>query len=364
MGNIVSDQNYNLKQTAISEFITDWAKYDFDNGLTYDDKTNTRYKYEFLRKRGCCTRNNIMKIALPEVDDNNLVNDKKFEYTPINILLSQPYTKTPDLCLLADELQSTTQNQNPQKRDYLYNIDNNKMMTGACIWLYEGDTSTTQQKNLCDLVKDENNLMFTDSDEINYGKYGTSSKTGNPTILLDNVFFDCNCKNSVAYDSKYKNLNVKYQDENGNTAKKINPDIAAQLFDLKCSTLTNNAYKKQLHDTPACIQINDFQDLTMDQSILKATNTCNVTEVNGQIATVPAGTPDNFVQPPPKVPELPDLPYSNFHNHEPDATTPTKPIGISKISLSDPSSSSVITIVSVAGVSIMVLIFILIKFLL
>lgn len=360
MGNIISDENYNLKQLTINDFITDWAKHDFDNGLTYNT-SNDIYKYELLKKRGCCTQNNTMNIALPEINSDGGINGD-FNYTPVNILLSQPLTKeVANLCSLGD-IHPSDSITSVTKKDYLYNFDTNKKMTPACVDLY-GDSVNSPSASFCKLVASENMLMFGNSSDSNmqlyYGKYGTISKNNRPDMLLNNVFFDCNCKNSVAYGPAMKNVQIKLENT-GTTA--VNPDIMAQLFDLRCSTLSNNAYKQILHDTPACIQINDISNATIDSSsVLNVQNTCNVTVDEKNVKTLaPPDQPNNYVEPQ-KAPELPNSNYNNFHNHPIEETT-TSP---STLDLDEvPPSYNIPIIVSIVGICVIVFIFILLKFLL
>jgi hypothetical protein len=92
MGNIVSDPNDNqlIVNTRIRDLITDWAKNDYDAGLswgrmTLDGSTAIKLK-NILQKRACCTRQAVMTVALPIVDLNssssNLI---KPGYTPVRI---------------------------------------------------------------------------------------------------------------------------------------------------------------------------------------------------------------------------------------------------------------------------------------
>lgn len=269
MGNVVSDNNYNLKNYVINDFITNWAKEHFDNGLNYNDD-NIRYKYEFLRKRACCTRNNIMKIALPEINNNDVATN--FNYVPVNIVLSEMLTQDSyGTCLMAENQSSS----NNSKQDYLYNFDSNKQMTPACVRLYGGGKDTDSY-NFCELVAIENRLMFSDANEIHYGKYGVTNKKGKEAAYYDNVFVDCNCENSIMREEQYKLLKLSIENQ-GKGHNMYDPDIMAQLLDVQCSGTTNNAYRRELHDTPGCIQNINLEnvEITLKNTNLTIGNMCH-----------------------------------------------------------------------------------------
>ena len=85
MGNIVSNENYKLKNSELKNIIEDWALNNYDGGLNYNKNYNNPIK-KLLQKRACCTRSENMVIALPDIDITNANNIQlNSGYFPVNI---------------------------------------------------------------------------------------------------------------------------------------------------------------------------------------------------------------------------------------------------------------------------------------
>ena len=84
MGNIITNDNGFITESPLGTIINEWAIKDYDAGLGYKKDASSQIKY-LLKKRACCVRKNIMSIALPKININNITNPIEDGYETVNI---------------------------------------------------------------------------------------------------------------------------------------------------------------------------------------------------------------------------------------------------------------------------------------
>lgn len=297
MGNIVSD-NGTLKDTSLKVLIDDWAKNDYDDGMTYglgenefDNKIRTRL-YNLLEKRARCTKQNKMNISLPEftigTNGSAIMNSADFLYYPVNI----------------DIVENLSDNKMMNDGDYNFNqakisAEFDFMPNPKCKLLYEGEkTATTIQKQngFCKHVEDEKILMY---------------NTGDITLNIkqriaydDKSYTDCNCLNTTFKHISDIDKQIKFYEQDTVTAKQLDygtdvgasPYILAQNLDMKCTALgkSGQAYLPFYENLDGCIQIdniNIFNNTASDINLVQ-NKTCNQTKISGSPETKQASTND------------------------------------------------------------------------
>ncbi len=265
MGNIVSDPNDNqlIANTRIRDLITDWAKNDYDAGLSWrrtniDGSTAIKLK-NILQKRACCTRQAVMTIALPIIDLNSIGSNLiKPGYTPIKIRVFEDseFNTNPNTCKFY--VQNSPNEQN--KVSYLQNFTaQNLNDVAVCSALYQ---SGSVNLGLCKKIKDENKQLYADPSQQSYGYYATDRNVISDNSLDSyNNYTDCNCENSILRDitlpaiNGLTNLNHK--------------EVFVQSADNYCTTCSTNGrcyvYAKLVTNS-VCINIADIKDTIAENS--------------------------------------------------------------------------------------------------
>ncbi len=303
MGNIVSaNEDYSLigpteddsilnNKIMISQFITDWALNDYDDGLRYTynitnkDPVGEDFK-NLLQKRACCTEQTKVKIALPLLNDNKLYDN--FNYGTIDINIFKNSDDLKNNCTFPKNTGTSTVNTKNYYRNYLSGGKSTDV--SACVALY-GDTNSTSDKSFCNHVKLDRELMakhddFSASNESvyykAYGKYHASPE-------FTNAYIDCNCKNSVLWTDKILGLLTVNKETNSDSSEynKLFGETLTQLMDLKCSQAGNNAYKKNRADSIECLQIQNLvNNKYVNNKDINLVQSCSPTQIE-KIASVP-----------------------------------------------------------------------------
>jgi hypothetical protein len=248
MGNIITNQNGDIKESVLGNIINDWAKNDYDAGLNYKKDESSKIK-KLLKKRSCCIKSPNMKIALPKciISPRGVITSIEETYHSINI----------------QNLYSTSRNYKEECNN-IDNINSNyaqpegynngaSMAETKCMALYTGEGD---ELGLCENIRNERKIQLTNLNEIAYGRYREEK---------NNVYSDCNCINSILRDSTG-------QDKNGTG---VDSDIIVQAFDIRCSGLIPTVYntvKKNL--TNLCVNSINLSDSIVDKSTLSFNQAC------------------------------------------------------------------------------------------
>lgn len=227
MGNIVSDTNFNLKNSALKDVIQEWAINDYDAGLSYNKDYIIK---ELLKKRSCCTRNNNIIIALPIIE-NDTVNPG---YYPVNIKVfgsenddnDKFITNSKINCLLVNKTPYDDLSDNPIS---YYQSPFDKKQTSsansACTAIY---TNRNSGLNLCNSIKNERTINY--SDDISKQSYGYYADLSQNLVLYNN-YNDCNCQNSIL-----KNIPVEISSGVPNKPNVNMDEMLAQSIDYYCTS--------------------------------------------------------------------------------------------------------------------------------
>jgi hypothetical protein len=297
MGNIVSD-NGTLKDTSLKNLIDDWAKNDYDDGMTYDlgmneydNKIRTKLK-NLLEKRARCTKQNKMNISLPEftitTNGSAIMNNTDFLYYPVNIEI----------------VENLSDNKIMNDGDYNFNqakisAEFDFMPNPKCKLLYEGDiNATTKNKEFgfCKHVEDEKVLM--------YNKGDITLNIKQKIAYDDKAYMDCNCMNTTFKHINDIDKQIKFYEKDTVTAKQldygtdvgVSPYILAQNLDMKCTALgkSGQAYLPFYENLEGCMQIdniNIFNNTASDINLVQ-NKTCNQTKISGAPETKQANVND------------------------------------------------------------------------
>jgi hypothetical protein len=266
MGNIVSDPNDNqlILNSRLRDIISDWAKNDYDAGLswkkiTIDGLTAIKLK-NVLRKRACCTRQTVMNVALPIIDLNaSGSNVIKPGYSPVNIRVfrENEFNINPNACKLLDESKPNE----PVGIDYLqtFSTDNFNLAPG-CSSLYP---SGGINLGLCKKIKIENMKTYNnDPLQSAYGYYASDRLVQSEnSIDTYNNYTDCNCENSILRDVKlpstlgYTNIN--------------NREVFVQSNDSYCFSCSSNGrcfVSSKVASNTVCINIAEVKESIAESS--------------------------------------------------------------------------------------------------
>ncbi len=280
MGNIIVSENQTglgyAKPTTLGDLINTWAINDFDAGLGYNKPANAQIK-QLLKKRSCCTRNATMTIALPTIDLDkvpttipsatpptnsaeyyNLIKDK---YTALKVKI---FDKESDF---NDTNCTITNTYNKDQESYLLPINfslGNITDEGAvsvvsasypCQALYSTTiiNDSTNIEGVCDTIKKDRGKQSNVETVIAYGVYEGDKESAN-------AYADCNCYNSILRNNK------KLLSESKSPLE-IAKEEMAQIFDNRCNSQGNNAYKKRdVSNKRLCINNVIVESLTILES--------------------------------------------------------------------------------------------------
>jgi hypothetical protein len=243
MGNVITNEEEEIKPSVLKNVIDEWAKNDYDAGLNYGKEIPIK---KLLLKRACCIKSPHMKIALPTYDAEHDI--MEIGYTPVvikNIYIEQNHATQ---CNLSNEEGDNSNYAQPP--DY----NNNQSTTAACQALYQGN-----KFGLCENVMIDRSKQLTSDRQIAYGRY--------PEDDALNVYSDCNCLTSVLRNSKAQAGNITYS-----------ASALAQTFDPKCSEPFNHAYNLKIEkiDAEICINSINSTGLTVDTSQLNISQNCGI----------------------------------------------------------------------------------------
>ena len=269
MGNIISGSDNNLiSNSELKNVIHNWAINDYDAGLSYGKNYTIK---NLLKKRSCCTRNNNMVIALPNIDINNAAAPVKDGYYPVNI---QIYDNPSDVktanCNFINE---ATPNITTQQSFYQKIIQQNSNVAANpnCTALYTAGGSNT---NLCGSVKSDRTYNYAGNlPRIAYGFYATDPNNLNSY----NNYTDCNCQNSMLRDISHveiisgaPNIGVK--------------DTLVQSNDTYCTDCLTSGkcyIPSYQRSTSLCINLSSIKDAVAENnSNIKNNQECNTTNIN------------------------------------------------------------------------------------
>jgi hypothetical protein len=240
MGNIIISDTGDIKQSKIGDLINDWAINEYDAGLSYNKNINKTK--QLLKKRACCTRQTEMNIALPTIDlTKDGVNSFSNNYTKIKIKIFKDDIDLSNNCKIDNDDYKLHDNFGHGGYD----------ATIACETLYEGDGFN---QGLCNAIKEDRSKQSSDEYTIAYG----FPFNKDPNNIL-NVYKDCNCLNSI-----YRN-NITI-DSTTDGRLELNPDNIVQQFDVKCSSVSDSAYKKtDITNERLCINQINTENITATQ---------------------------------------------------------------------------------------------------
>ncbi len=197
MGNIVSDENQNLKEGKLKSIIENWANNTYDAGLNYG---NTKKINQLLQKRACCTRQTSMLIGLPIIDGSNVNGG----YYPVKIQL---FNIDPQKITDPSEWDKYCFIDNDNSYYQLpINKETNPVANPNCTALYTNyNTGISENLNLCGSIEAERTINYSDNNQqISYGFYATDpavidsqNNQSFRTLETLNNYTDCNCLNSI-----------------------------------------------------------------------------------------------------------------------------------------------------------------------
>jgi hypothetical protein len=290
MGNIITTDTGNVKDSELGKIITDWALNDYDAGMSYGKTTKLKY---LLKKRACCTGRQIMKIALPTI---NLSDD----VTGTTELIEPGYTPVSFSIFSSNE--DLQQNCKIERTQYAlpedFGIPGHRTEE-HCSALYAED-------GLCKQIENDRRKQTSDLYKIAYGYYPADQE-------FLNVYSDCNCENSTLRNKKKAFSSSFTFDEN----------ILAQKFDGRCTSQGDRAYKIENFETNMCINISNEQDLSADEnSSINTNQSCsNVKNITDQESYA---NDDNGLGPaPPTTPAPATTPAPTTSTKRKSVPTPT-----------------------------------------
>ncbi len=302
MGNVITNNDGYVQDSVLGDIVNKWALNDYDAGLGYCDSNSDCKKIpvikELLKKRACCIRQDVMSIALPNIDIDlkNKDNPIKDGYNVVHIRVFNDLTDLKHNCTI-------------ENKKYLLpsNFDTSGA-EGNCIALYEGDYP---EIGLCASIKKDRQMQYDNPYDVAYSIY--------PENQQENVYSDCNCLNSMLRD-KPELFKSSYQ---------LSGDLIAQKFDNKCSNLGNNVYKRTNVNVDLCVNIVNADNLSLaDKSIINLKQSCNFN--NTQDESVSNKTEMPIIPPEPQTTNTSEPQTTN--TSEPP-TTPTASSNILKISI-------------------------------
>ncbi len=336
MGNVIlSDNDTRIKQSRLAEIVNTWALNDYDDGINYNNPTTMTGRF-LLRKRACCTNQTAMKLAFPHLvkdrtDKTKIVGVTNSSGTAVVALDStnQPFGVAEDVTFKAyytpiafDMPANDTCLFKADNRTLLvnYKVDVHQKSSGnfvnnsttfsfsgdACSLLYNGTSeATTNVKGFCKHVKEDRQKSYTRDIDVAYGPFLND--------VTDNVYTDCNCKNSIVRELE-NNFDIYTSDQSKGQVTKASQqqvydeDVKAQYLDIRCAgnmpaTAYNDLDKRNFDNM--CVLSNVINEINLSGgSIFNNNMTCNF-PVKVPDSGTPAPAP---AAPQPVVPTLPALP--------------------------------------------------------
>ena len=265
MGNTIANNNGEMHDLVLNEFIQKWALNEYNNNLSIDNISNIRFK-NLLKKRACCTKQTRVPIAIPSINTNT----GKIEYSSVFIpVFSSVKDITPEACTFEPTIINGV-----QENKIYYHKDNFGFIISDvnCEPIYKG---------LCEKVKTDRSIYNNVIEKI-YGPYpDTKDVTDKSDINKENQYIDCNCKNSIYFSDI---INVSANSQN------VNPDSLAQTLDTRCALNLSKTYK---------LSDNRIQDLCLntinvggsispeDAAAVGFNQTCSKTNINNEKELTP-----------------------------------------------------------------------------
>jgi hypothetical protein len=258
MGNIISDpsDHFVKSNTVLKNIIEEWAINDYDAGINYNRQPGARPIKNLLKKRACCTRTEVMRVALPDID---LEGDKliKDGYAPISIRIfddKQMDDKDPSFNRELCKIQNEDSNDVQVKKDYYQSVlEKGNAANESCRSIY---MSGSTDLKLCKRIKTENNLIYKNASQGAYGYYAKEQKYED--LFTNGNYFDCSCINSTLRDIDMSTFDTNIN--NKETVVQTNDSYCALCSGAgKCFIPTNEKINESL-----CINISNVRNLVSE----------------------------------------------------------------------------------------------------
>jgi hypothetical protein len=295
MGNIITidSGDGSIKSSLLADHINNWAKTDYHDGLNYDNrltfntKGNNPIYNNLLKKRACCTGQNSMTIALPNMvydDNDNIIgvtsvnrdNPAIFgtklgnNIIPIglpgnNNKLDDPYIPVKiNIFSSAVDMSSQCVFENANKYSIQLDPSGGFTTPNICKTLYRGEANS---KGLCQHVESDRMKLYSTDTQIAYGPFNDDDF---------NVYADCNCENSLLRGEN-KNISI-INEKSGKQVFNADDEMIAQFFDNRCFSINPKGFRP-FNAIPSnlCINIDQTKNISAEsKSTINKSQTCNL----------------------------------------------------------------------------------------